>query len=474
MEANGRVNRRNFLGAVGAAAGIRGAASPASAAEAGYITEPPRRTRVAREVDVLVAGGGPTGVGAALAAAREGASVLVLERFGMLGGVWTGGLLNPYFDPHKGWMVGELVGALKQAHAWKALDKFEVFDVEVMKYTLEKMMAQAGVDYWYHAAVTDPVMDGNRVGGAIVESKSGREAVLAKVTIDCSGDGDLAARAGVPFQYGRESDNVAQPATLMFEIDNIQGLGKLPAADVKVHEIFLALQESIQKQNLPIKLPYGPQRAGAPYLIAVPRPGAAAIQATHVYRVNALDVRAVTKATVEARRQIHEVFMPALRGIPGMQDVRLTVSSAYLGIREARHLQGRYKLDLEDMLEARRFPDAVTSLGFGVDIHEIDPSDKAPRAPKLPRGKRPQMCDIPYRCLLPQDRDGLLFAGRCMSGSHVAHASFRVTGTCMAMGQAAGLAAAMAAKRKIAVSRIDGAELHAELVKRGATFLPRA
>jgi hypothetical protein len=471
MRKHVKVNRRNFLGSIGAVTGM--AATPAAAAETGFITEPARRTRVAREVDVLVAGGGPTGVGAALAAAREGASVLVLERFGMLGGVWTGGLLNPYFDPHKGWMVGQLVGSLKQAGSWKVLDKFEVFDVEIMKYTLEKMMAQAGVEYWYHAPVTDPVMDGTRVRGAIVESKSGREAVLAKVVIDCSGDGDLAARAGVKFQYGRESDGVAQPATLMFEIDNIQGLGKLAAADVKVHEIFMALQEAIHKYNLPIKLPYGPQRSGAPYLIAVPRAGAAAIQATHVYRVNALDVRSVTKATVEARRQIHEVFMPALRGIPGMQDVRLTVSAAYLGIREARHLEGRYKLDLEDMVEARQFPDAVTSLGFGVDIHEIDPDDKTPRAPKLAPGKKPRMCDIPYRCLVPKEHDGLLFAGRCMSGSHVAHAAFRVTGTCMAMGQAAGLAAAMAVKRKVAPGKLDGAEVHAELVKRGATFLPR-
>ncbi len=412
-------------------------------------------------------------MGAALAAAQEGASVLVLERFGMLGGVWTGGLLNPYFDPNKGWMVGQLIDRLKQARAWKNLDKFEVFDVEVMKYTLEQMMAQARVEYWYHAQVTDAVMDGNRVRGAFVESKSGREAVLGKVVIDCSGDGDLSARAGVKFQYGRERDGLAQPATLMFEIDNIQGLGNLKPEDVKVHEVFQALQQAIAKRDLRIKLPYGPQRSGAPFLIAVPRPGAAAIQATHVYKVDATDVRAVTRATVEARRQIHEVFMPALRGIPGLEDIRLTVSAAYLGIREARHLEGKYRLDVDDMIHARRFPDAVTSLGFGTDVHEIDPNDASPRVPDLPEGKRTRNCDIPYRCLLPKDLEGLLFAGRCISGSHIAHSAYRVTGTCMAMGQAAGLAAAMAAKRGISPARIDGSEVHAELRRRGALFLPR-
>lgn len=485
-----RVNRRGFLGSVGslAAASVAapdakeaGARPAGSQGDAPFILEKPRKTPIARKVDVLVVGGGPAAVGAALAAGTEGARVLLLERHGMLGSVWTAGLLNPFFDPEKGWLVATLINRLKQAGAWDdgvlrpKGNPAPVFDVELMKYVLECMMAESGIEFWYHALVTDAVMEGDRVIGAIVESKSGREAVLGKVVVDCSGDGDLAARAGVPFQLGREKDGLQQPLTLMFEIDNIERFGNLKADDLKIHEMYLALRQAISDYKLPIKLPYGPQRAGTPYLIKVPRPGAAAIQATHVYKINCTDVRELTKATVDARRQVHEIFMKAMKRIPGMENIRLTVTAPTIGVREARHLEGRYRLDLEDMLKARRFDDAVTSVNFGIDIHEIDPESTYPRL-TLPPGvtsSKVPMCDIPYRCLLPKHLSGLLFAGRCLSGSHTTHAAYRVTGTCMATGQAAGLAAAMAAKRNVSPEKIDGSELHAQLVKRGAVFLER-
>lgn len=475
------VNRRNFLSRAGSLAAVSAAAPDARGADAPFILEKPRRTPVARRADVVVVGGGPAAVGAALAAASEGARVVLLERHGMLGSVWTAGLLNPFFDPEKGWLVATLIQRVKQAGAWddgvlgSRRTPAPVFDVEVMKYLLECMMAESGVEFWYHALVTDAVMEGDRVAGVIVESKSGREAVLAKVVIDCSGDGDLAARAGVPFQLGREKDGLQQPLTLMFEIDNIESFENVKGDDLRIHLMYQALRQAITGHNLPIKLPYGPQRAGTPYLIKVPRPGAAAIQATHVYKINCIDVRELTRATVDARRQIHEIFMKAMKRIPGMENIRLTVTAPAIGVREARHLEGRYRLDLEDMLKARRFDDAVTSVNFGIDIHEIDPESTYPRLslpPGISAGKVP-MCDIPYRSLLPKHLTGLLFAGRCLSGSHTAHAAYRVTGTCMATGQAAGLAAAMAVKRNVSPEKIDGSELHAQLVKRGAVFLER-
>ena len=418
------MNRRGFIGsAAGSTMSLLAAAQVKPPESGKTIAEKPRQTPVVREVDVVIAGGGPTAVGAALAAASEGMKVLVLERHGMLGSVWTAGLLNPFFDPDKGWLVAELIGRMRKAGAWNDSKPMPggqlapVFDVEVMKYALECMMAERGVEFWYNALVTDAVMKGDRVLGAIVESKSGREAVLGKVMIDCSGDGDLAARAGVPFTLGREKDGLAQPLTLMFEIDNIKSFGKLKAAELTIHEMYLALRQAIEDHHLPIKLPYGPQRSGAPYLIKVPRPGAAAIQATHMYKIDYTNTRDLTRATVEGRRQVHEIFMKAMKCIPGMEDVQLTVTAPAVGVRESRHLHGRYRLDLEDLLQSRRYKrTAVTDVNFPIDIHEIDPQSTAPKLVLPPGVKVPKspVCDIPYGSLLPEHVTGLIFAGRCL------------------------------------------------------------
>lgn len=471
------MDRRRFLG-ISAGAAAAGYLSPSTAraeepkklttqtppgstiaAGQTIIEEAPRRTPVAARVDVLVVGGGPTGVGAALAAAAEGAKTLVLERHGMLGGMWTAGLLNPFFESRKGWLVEQLVQRLQHAKAWRNHPRFPVFDTEAMKYTLEQMLTEADVDFWYHVQATDPVIDDTRIRGVIVEGKSGREAVLAKAIVDCTGDGDIAARAGVPFQFGREFDGLAQPMTMMFEVSNAEKLG------TDTRRILDILNAAIAQHNLPIELPYGKNPHGAPYSIPVPAHGVSDIQATHVYRYDATDTRDVTHATVDARKQVHEVFMKALRNVPGLENVRLSQTAPSLGIRESRHLEGRYTLGTDDVIAGRRFDDAIASCAFGCDIHEIYPDD--PHAHRI--AARP--FEIPYRCMLPKSIQGLLFAGRCISGTHEAHASYRVTGTCMAMGQAAGLAAAMAARDGTTPDQIDGRKLHAALEQRDVQFL---
>ena len=162
---------------------------------------------------------------------------------------------------------------------------------------------------------------------------------------------------------------------------------------------------------------------------------------------------------------MHEIFLPAMRKVPGLEQLRLSQTAPSIGIRESRHFEGRYTLDADDVIGARRFDDAVTSCAFGCDIHEIYPGDTHARR------IRAKPFEIPYRCLLPKSLKGLLFAGRCISGTHEAHASYRVTGTCMAMGQAAGLAAATAADRGVSPDEIDGCELRATLEDRGVQFL---
>ena len=422
------------------------------------VLEAPRRTPVAADVDVLVVGGGPTGVGAALAAAREGAKTLVIERHGMLGGVWTAGLLNPLFDfKRKGFIVADLIERLKQAQAWQPWKFAWTFDIERMKLLLEQMLAEAGGASWYHSLVVDTIVENGRVRGAIVESKSGREAVLAKVVVDCSGDGDAAARAGVPFQLGRLGDSACQPLTMMFEIDGVDGY-----LQTKSEDLYDQMAAAIERKKLPVKLPFNRVNY-APWIINVPRAGAADVQATHVYGINPLDARQLTAATIDARRQTHELVQ-VLQQIPGLEKVRLLQTAPAIGVREARHLAGRHTLTLDDLRAGRRFDDAVTFCEFGIDIHEVRPGEKSAHHTRI------KSYEIPYRCLLPESLRGLLFAGRCISGTHDAHASYRVTGTCMAMGQAAGLAAAMAAAEGKSPDQIDGAALRAALLKRGAGF----
>lgn len=481
------LDRRGFLGMAGAlGTAALGAGSQASAAEPsaareepnadsagrsqtvphsmqiktglGAVIESPRKTPIVAEVDVLVVGGGPTGVGAALAAAREGARTLVIERQGMLGGVWTAGLLNPFFDfENKGWLVAELIDRLQKAQAWRRWKFSWTFDIEAMKLLLETMLAEAGANSWYYSFFADAIVEGDQVRGAIVESKSGREAVLAKVVIDCTGDGDVAARAGVPFRLGRMSDSACQPLTLMFEID---GLGDW--VQTKAEDLYDAMSEAIQRENLSVRLPIGWVNY-APWIINLPRPGAGVVQATHVYQINPLDTRELTRATIQARRQAGELVQ-VMQRIPGLENVRLLQTAPAIGVREARHLAGRYTLELEDLRAGRQFEDAVTFGAFGVDIHDVK------RGEKSAHGTSIRAYQIPYRCLLPESVRGLLFAGRCISGSHEAHASYRVTGTCMAMGQAAGLAAALAVRENKLPDQLEGPKLRQSLRDRGVGF----
>jgi glycine/D-amino acid oxidase-like deaminating enzyme len=428
------------------------------------VREAVRETPVRATCDVLVVGGGPAGVGAALAAANTGARTLLIERYGLLGGMWTAGLVNPFFEATRnGWIVAEIVRRLRDAGAWRTWRSSHTFDPEVMQRELERMVSEAGVGLLYHSLCVDAVVQDGGVRGVIVESKAGREAILADVVVDCTGDGDVAARAGAPFEFGRLGDGLVQPMTLMFEID---GTGDFSQDSAPA--LFDEMTRAIEEQGLGIHLPFG--RANyVPWIIALPAADCAAVQLTHVYRLNPLDPSDLTAGTVEARRQAAEA-VEVLRHVPGLRNVRLRRTAAQIGVRETRRVVGRYQLSLDDLIAGRRFPDGVAACAFGVDIHEPAPGTGVPSG----HGARMLPYEIPYRCLVPADLDGLLVAGRCISGTHEAHASYRVTGTCVATGQAAGLAAAWSSARAIPPSQIDGAELRGALVEYGVQLLDSA
>jgi hypothetical protein len=425
----------------------------------GGVDEAPRHTPVVADVDVLVVGGGPAGVGAALAAAREGARTLLLERHAMLGGMWTAGMVNPFFQfQKKGWLVAELVERLQSDGAWRPHPDRATFDYEAMVRLLETMMAEAGAEFWYHVLMTDTILEKGRARGVIVESKAGREAVLAKVVVDCTGDGDVAARAGVPYELGRLGDGLMQPMTLMFEVDGTGDYEQGPGT-------YDAMVEAIRVHGLGVVLPFG-RASNTPAIILLPQPGSAIVQATHVYRLNALDPRQLTRGVVAARLQARDLTR-VMACLPKLEKVRLVHTAPTIGVRETRRICGRYRMALEDIQQGRRFEDAVTFCTFCVDVHEPAPGSGVPSGDGMPM----KPYEIPFRCLVPVEVENLLVAGRCISGSHEAHASYRVTGTCMAMGQAAGLAAAWAAAEGIPPSSIAGPKLREALAARGGGFL---
>jgi hypothetical protein len=428
------------------------------------IVESARTLSIRSEYDVIVCGGGPAGVGAALAAGREGAKTLLIEKYGMLGGIWTAGFLNPFFEcKGRGWLVDELISNLTRAGgfaAWRE-EKYDdsVFDTETMRRVLEEMMVKEGVDVLMYSQVADAIVEDNKVCGVVIESKAGREAVKAGVVIDSTGDGDVFARAGCEYDIGRDSDGMIQPMTLMFEISGLPDGWEQESS----FGLYDQMTEAIEKHGLKDTRPY-PRCGYAPWIVNTPVSGFADMQCTHA-KVDPLDPESLTRGTMACRQQAYET-VEVLKRIPEFKDVKLRHCAFQIGVREARRLRGRYAMNIRDLIDGRLFDDAVTSCAFVIDVHDLEKGGTDEDIGKV----RIQPYEIPYRAMLPETMRGLLAAGRCISGTHEAHASYRQTGTAMAIGQAAGLAAAWATRDGIELDEVDGIALHAKLAERGAKF----
>ena len=388
-------------------------------------------TPVFGEYDAVVVGAGPAGCGAALALGRAGMKTLLIEKFNCLGGAWTTGFMNPFFDCHcKSGIVKELVDELNAEGHFCGFWNIS-FNYEYMKFILEKKMQEANVEVLYNTTFSRTLAEGSNVYGIVAENIEGRFAVLAKTVFDCTGDGNVAASAGCPFELGVDGDyKECQAMTLMFLVGNIPEKYK---DGLMIYEKLNAVYEKAGKQ-IPFKVPY---------LIPAPNSHFGVIQFTHMYEYNPLDAKALTEATMEGRQQLIDAFEFLTKYDEDFKDLELITSSSVLGVRESRRIIGEYRMRTDDILTGATFDDAVARVTFGADLHTK--SNKGQNCFSV------QPYQIPLRALLPKGYTGIVVAGRCISGSREAMASYRVTGNCAQMGENAGYYVAEAIKQNIDV-----------------------
>lgn len=399
--------------------------------------------------DVLVCGGGPSGCAAAVAAAREGARVLLVERTGRLGGAATTNLVQPFMGGVQCRLADDLTARLKAVHP------------KLMDVAYADLLAEAGAALLLHAWVARTLLDGpGKVRGVQVLTKGGFRDLGAAVTIDATGDGDVAYGAGAAFEQGRGEDGLLQPVSIMFEVGGVD-----KAAGILVGGERQALTTTVPDGNWSELCHAAEQSGELPPNVGVvriyesPLPGRRILNASQVNGVNGTSPEDLTRAELEARRQA-EVIVAFLRHhAPGYEDAFLAEMPAAIGVRETRRFVGLQTLTVDDLLAGRTWPDAVVRrASFVIDIHNPAGSGQADGL-----ARQVQPYDIPYGCLVPRDVDGLLLAGRCISGTHEAHASYRVQRIGMAIGAAAGVAAALAARSGVPPREVDVAAVQASL-----------
>ena len=461
------------------------------------ITEPARQTPIADEADVVVVGGGPAGIIASVAAARNGANTILVESHGFLGGVAALGIpFQGFHDDNNRQIVGgapwELMERLFREGAspgpWffdgvaRAYGSVIQYDNTMFKTIASDMVRDAGAALLLHTSAVRPIHEGNAVKGVLIESKSGREALLAKVVIDASGDGDMAARAGAEFQKGN-SQGFLQPVTVLFKISNVDMKEFLGHVDTHPADYDLEMQnphywEDYESGIRPVvggleKVCREAQARGE-YdmpnpLVAVaclPHRGEVLVNMALVKFVDATDNRDLTRAETIGAGFVWKAMDFLRKYVMGFKNAWVSEIAPFVGIRETRRIIGEHILDEKDMVACREFEDRIARGGRGVDIHDPTPDSTQPARSMIMNF--PKGYTIPYRCLVPQKLENLLMAGRCISVSYRAFGSTRVMAQCMAVGQAAGTAAALATGQGVSPRQVEVAEVQKVLREQGA------
>lgn len=436
-----------------------------------YYNELPKQLPVVYTGDVIVAGGGTAGITAAVAAKRSGAErVLLIEKGGFLGGMLTaGGVMNlrqfsdgaggcavagiPYEFARLIWEMGGIMHEPYDRDGEFAPEKFLHIraETEISKYAAQKFCLDSGVEILLHTAVASVIKEGSRITGVITEGKSGREVLKAGVIIDCTGDGDIMEYSGTA--YLKDDKSVIQPMTLTFVLGNA-AVGQWP---VTLTDEQAALHRRLYSEGkYPVKNSgmglFAGFRENEVYFNATRCPG------------DATDTRDITAAELECRRQMFEITEYFRKYMKGYENCYIKSSAAQIGLRETRRLLGVYTLKKEDIEEYRQFDDGIMRNNYMFDMHR--PGETTDHIPL----KKGSCYSVPYRCLIPRETDGLIVAGRCISVTREALSSVRVMVAAMALGHAAGTAAAIAVCDKVLPRNVNICKLRKLLAEQGAVI----
>lgn len=439
--------------------------------------------------EIIVVGGGTAGCAAAMAAARGGRKTLLIERCACLGGWATAALVNPFMS-HRTSDGKQLIGGIYDEIRDRLCETGSLlgnsFDSEQMKFVLQEMLIEAGVRLRFHTTFDSAAYDDGTIF-IRTRSKSGLEEFRCDRLIDCSGDGDAALALGASFQSGDEK-GLQQAVTLMFDMAGVDfekamtyvrdhpdqmRFPKLPAdADpaqlangvVSVAGYYDLIQAARDK---------GEYMAPGDliFYIGRPRKGEVVFNTTHVGNVNGTNAEDLTRAEIECRRQMISIVSFVRKYVPGFEQSYLIRSAEHVGVRETRRIVGDYVFSAEDVIEARKFDDCVCRLAYPVDVHsgKGDGYTKEEGRVSGPNNAPPgDWYEIPFRCLLPVGLDNVLVAGRCVSSTQAGHGAIRIMPACVAMGQAAGAAAAQSLDEGVKLRDLDISRLVTDLRAQGA------